>query len=97
MVNKKLAKEAVNGHVKFREAVEKGLPERFDVGRRLESVLDEIDATMNETAEIASVLLPGAVSPDELVKVKESALRYAEAWRKWTCVVREDIRANLNE
>jgi len=97
MIDKKLARDAVDGHAKFRGAVEKGSPERFELGKQLEGVLDEIDARMNEAAEIASVLLPGYASLDELVKVKEATLKYAEAWKTWTRIVREDIRANLSD
>jgi hypothetical protein len=95
MINKDLAREAVDGHVKFRSAVENGLAERFELGEKLKAVLDKIDSIANEMAEIANVLLPGNASPAELAEVKRATFAYAEAWRKWTGKVREDIRTRL--
>lgn len=95
MIDENLIEEAVDGHKQFLNAVENNLPEKFEVGKQLETTLDSIDEIMNEYIEIANAMIPINVSPAELKIAKEATLKYAEAWKNWTRVVREDIQNNM--
>lgn len=44
MIDENLMKEAVEGHQMFRHAVENNLPERIELGKRLEKTLNTIGA-----------------------------------------------------
>lgn len=95
MIDETLIKEAIDGHNQFLEAVENNLPEKFEVGKQLETKLDSINEIMNEYIEIANAVIPINISPAELRIAKESTLKYAEAWKNWTRIVRNDIQNNL--
>lgn len=95
MIDNDLIREAVNGHIKFRIAVENGLAERFELSENLKTILDKIDSITGEMAEIATVSLPGNISFAEFAGMKKATLEYTEALQKWTNKVREDMRTRL--